>query len=1349
MAFRGAGILLFLSLFIPEIKVLGQTNAQDSLVLVTLYNATNGPSWSDNTNWLSGSVDTWTGVTVVNKRVAQVYLSGNNLSGPLPSSLSTLLGMTDLDLSFNALTGTIPTALGSLVNLNSISLSNNNLTGAIPALNTLSNLTSFDFSNNSLSGIIPAISSLTNLSFVDLSNNTLQGPLPASLFTLSNIYYLALHHNQIADSLRNSIYGLQSLEILDLSNNQFAGTLPDSLFSIPTLSELNLSNNQFTGELSKRITGIPDLYLLDLSNNRFECRIPSGLGNLTHLTTLNLNGNGFDMLDPLTGLFGKGTVHVNVSNNQLQFGDIESNMGLSHFTYAPQDSLYFPVSLHYTTDQLFDQQVTVSGSSNTYQWYKDGTSIPGETNPEIQRGPLIPSDAGKYSLVINSSAVPGLTLYRKAIFLSVSPCLTTVSAQDSLALVAIYQALGGSGWSNKSGWLSAPLTGPSNSWDGVATDCGHVITLNLAGKNAGGNVPTQIGNLTFLSSLDLSNNPSITSVPTEMGNLTNLQYLDLSNISLGTSLPSWITNLTSLTTLNMSSANLSGSLPDNISNLGNLQRLHLPYNKLSGLLPGSICELTPLTYCNLGQNNFSGTIPDGFCELINLTELDLDGSPNLTGSIPSDIGNLVNLQFLHLGSDHLTGTLPASITSLANLQQFFAPGNALTGDLPADIGSLSSLTDLHLNDNQFTGALPTSLYNCSNLLSLDLSQNQLAGIISSLSAGWSSLQTLDLYQNQFSGIIPSELGSLPNLNAIDLSINQLTGSIPPEFGQLNLLADLRLSSNQLSGPIPPELGNLPNLQVLYLDHNSLNDSIPVELGNLPALETITLASNQLVGPIPVQLSNDSQLGWIDFNTNLLTGTLPKEFSALSNLGILFLNGNQFTGSLPSEWSACSKLATLVVSGNQLTGAIPSSYSAFTQLYWLDLSNNSFTDSIPSFLASNTGLNYLFLSGNQFVYVPDFTSTLPQLTGVFLDNNRLTFESIEPYYKVKSKLTYGFTYAPQDSVGMKRSLNQMAECPVTFPANVGGSANLYQWYKNGIAVPGKTSASYPISALATSDAGSYTCAVTSSVVPGLTLNTLPVTISVSPLLPTTVSEDPNNPQCNVRTLIATPSGWLSYQWYLDGHKLVGETRDSLIAYYSGNYVVAYQTDPTTCVINSLALAVSDLYNDAPPVITASGSPIDGISTTYSAVSYQWYVNDKVIAGADSTTITVWYNGSYYLVANLPNHCQYRSNTIVVGESNYPDLGRVGQVGSDTVVLVPPDESTYIFPNPAQGIITVEAGSLKPTTITFFDNNSKLMFSKEFENAFDRFQLDISSWSPGIYIVSIGSEDKKIWRKLVKY
>ncbi len=150
--------MLVLSVSVVQAQVVGQ----DSLALVVLYNATDGPTWDNNTNWLTGPVSTWHGVTVVGGRVTMVVLGGNNLTGVLPSDLDDLTALEFLALGDNALSGSLPAALGSLSVLRNLILSDNALSGPLPAaLGSLTALEQLWLNNNQFSGALPL--NLTNL----------------------------------------------------------------------------------------------------------------------------------------------------------------------------------------------------------------------------------------------------------------------------------------------------------------------------------------------------------------------------------------------------------------------------------------------------------------------------------------------------------------------------------------------------------------------------------------------------------------------------------------------------------------------------------------------------------------------------------------------------------------------------------------------------------------------------------------------------------------------------------------------------------------------------------------------------------------------------------------------------------------------------------------------------------------------------------------------------------------------------------------------------------------------------------------------------------------------------------
>ncbi len=216
-----------------------------------------------------------------------------------------------------------------------------------------------------------------------------------------------------------------------------------------------------------------------------------------------------------------------------------------------------------------------------------------------------------------------------------------------------------------------------------------------------------------------------------------------------------------------------------------------------------------------------------------VTRLDLS-SNQLTGSIPTELGNLSNLEFLILYSNQLTGSIPTELGNLSNLKFLWLDSNQLTGSIPTELGNLSNLNRLRLDSNQLTGSIPTKLGNLSNLEFLILYSNQLTGSIPTELGNLSNLKFLWLDSNQLTGSIPTELGNLSNLESLWLNSNQLTGSIPTELGNLSNLSRLRLYSNQLTGSIPTELGNLSNLEFLWLFYNQLTGTIPQEVLDLRA-----------------------------------------------------------------------------------------------------------------------------------------------------------------------------------------------------------------------------------------------------------------------------------------------------------------------------------------------------------------------------------------------------------------------------------------------------------------------------------------------------------------------------------
>ena len=110
-------------------------------------------------------------------------------------------------------------------------------------------------------------------------------------------------------------------------------------------------------------------------------------------------------------------------------------------------------------------------------------------------------------------------------------------------------------------------------------------------------------------------------------------------------------------------------------------------NQLSGSIPPELGNLTNLQYLDLYCNQLSGSIPPELGNLANLQDLYLY-SNQLSGSIPPELGNLANLQYLDLYVNQLSGSIPPELGNLANLQRLFLSSNPLSGSLPQDLTKL-------------------------------------------------------------------------------------------------------------------------------------------------------------------------------------------------------------------------------------------------------------------------------------------------------------------------------------------------------------------------------------------------------------------------------------------------------------------------------------------------------------------------------------------------------------------------------------------------------------------------------------------------------------------------------------
>ncbi|KAL6311409.1 hypothetical protein AAG906_035501 [Vitis piasezkii] len=648
-------------------------------------------------------------------------LSSNDLNSSIPEyAFGNMSSLEYLDLSLNQLQGSIPDTVGKMVLLSHLDLSSNQLQGSIPdTVGKMVLLSHLDLSGNQLWGSIPdTVGNMVLLSHLALSDNQLWGSIPDTVGKMVLLSHLRLSYNQLQGSIPDTVGNMVLLSHLDLSRNQLRGSIPDTVGNMVLLSHLDLSRNQLQGSIPYTVGNMVSLENLYLSQNHLQGEIPKSLSNLCNLQALELDRNNLSgQLAPDFVACANDTLKtLSLSDNQFS-GSVPALIGFSSLQELHLDFNQLNGTLPESVGQLAKLE-SLDIASNSLQ----GTISEAHL---FNLSQLFYLNLSPNSLTFNMSLewVPPFQLFD----LLLASCKlgprfpSWLRTQNRLSELDI---------SNSE--ISDVL--PDWFWNVTST----VNTLSISNNRIKGTLPNLSSTFDRFSNIDMSSNCFEGSIPQLP---YDVQWLDLSNNKLSGSISLLCTVGTELLLLDLSNNSLSGGLPNCwaqwkslLCQLKNIQILDLSSNNMLGVVPRCVGSFTAMTKKGslVIAHNYSFT-DYGTCSYFNCMPTNasyVDRALVKWKAREFDFKSTLGLvKSIDLSSNKLSGEIPEEVIDLVELVSLNLSRNNLTGLIPARIGQLKSLEVLDLSQNQLFGEIPASLVEISDLSVLDLSDNNLSGKI--------------------------------------------------------------------------------------------------------------------------------------------------------------------------------------------------------------------------------------------------------------------------------------------------------------------------------------------------------------------------------------------------------------------------------------------------------------------------------------------------------------------------------------------------------------------------------------------------------------------------------------------
>lgn len=217
----------------------------------------------------------------------------------------------------------------------------------------------------------------------------------------------------------------------------------------------------------------------------------------------------------------------------------------------------------------------------------------------------------------------------------------------------------------------------------------------------------------------------------------------------------------------------------------------------------------------------------------------------------------------------------------------------------------------------------------------------------------------------------------------------------------------------------------------------------------------------------------------------------------------------------------------------------------------------------------------------------------------------------------------------------------------------GSGYTYQWYKGTTLLVGATSSSYTVT-----QSGTYSVVVTNTLGCTANSNAISVTVNNLPMAITTPSGTMAICSGDSSQIVANQNTGYTFQWMESNNNIGGATNATYWATAAGTYAVIV-TDANGCSNVSTDVVVT--VNPVPsasitaqgPTVFCQGSSVFLTANSGTNITYQWYQNGNLIAGATSINYNVTASGNYTVKVTNNLGCSAMSNSIGVTVNPLPN------------------------------------------------------------------------------------------------